>query len=113
MVPIDLGDLKAGMIVARPVHNAHGALMLNEGTVLSEKNIWILKSWGVDEVWVLGGHSERKNADNAQRPKTRESVEKEAGGRGAKGLEDQVMVEIMRVAAMLVEQRTYQDKKRQ
>lgn len=111
MMPIDLHRVKPGMVVAKPVHNSHGTVMLNNGTVLSEKNIWILKSWGVEEVWVREERAERVTEGDNPRTKEREVVRKEDPESEPKGLEDQVMMEIMRVATNLAEQRNYQDKK--
>ncbi|MDY6879086.1 MAG: hypothetical protein V2J25_01020 [Desulfatiglans sp.] len=47
-------DLKPGMIVAEPVYNFNRMPLLQEGTMLTQKDLWILKTWGVTEVAVLG-----------------------------------------------------------
>ena len=51
----------------------------------------MLKSWGVNEIWVKGGSKE--GADEIK-----ESVEKELKEKFSKVIDDTVMAEIMRVA---------------
>jgi hypothetical protein len=60
MVFLNLSDLKPGMVLAKPVYNLQGVLLLKEGTELTERHIWIFKSWAVTKVWVVGGEEEKK-----------------------------------------------------
>ncbi len=54
MIPISTDDLKSGMILAKSVRNLQGLLLLNAGARLTAKNIRILKSWGVSELFIEG-----------------------------------------------------------
>ena len=57
MIPVKIDDLKSGMILAQPVRNAQGVLLLDTGARITKKNIRIFKSWGVSEVSVKGNIS--------------------------------------------------------
>ena len=54
MVSISADDLKSGMILAKSVRNLQGLMLLNAGARLTAKNIRILKSWGVSELFIEG-----------------------------------------------------------
>ena len=47
---VNVSDLKDGMVVLNPVSNKHGNVLLKKGDTLTEKNIVLLKSWGITEV---------------------------------------------------------------
>jgi len=98
MIVCNLGELKPGMMLAKPVYDLHGVLLLNKKIVLSEPNIRMLKSWGAAEVWVEG-EREQKNDDLLEAEHDmKEALEKELKEKFSEVLEDRVMVEIMRVA---------------
>lgn len=46
---LNISDLKAGMALAQDVLNKHGNILLKQGDILTEKQIMILKSWGITE----------------------------------------------------------------
>ena len=104
MISLKLSELKPGMMLAKPVFNLQGVLLLDEGTELSEKNIWILKSWGVTQVWVEGEGEAEKNRVELESD-VKEFIEKELKDKFCEVLEDQVMVEIMRAATKLLQKR--------
>ena len=105
MLVFNSDELKHGMILAKPVRNFQGVLLLNEGTKLSEKNIRMLKTWGVVDVWVEGGSHEDECREVELDSKVKESIERELKEKFFVVLEDEVMVEIMRVAGRLLEKR--------
>jgi len=47
---LSINDLKAGMVLAQPVQNRHGAVILGKGNVLTEKHINSFKTWGITGV---------------------------------------------------------------
>jgi len=51
---LSIKEVKPGMKVAQPVDNYQGQLILPSGTVLSEKHIKLLKTWGVVELNIDG-----------------------------------------------------------
>ena len=54
VVSLKLDELKPGMILAEPVRNQFGSLLLDKDTSLTKKRIWMLKTWGIDKVSVKG-----------------------------------------------------------
>lgn len=47
---LNINDLKAGMVLAQSAKNRHGAVILGEGKVLTEKYINLFKTWGITGV---------------------------------------------------------------
>ncbi|MEA3416084.1 MAG: hypothetical protein U9R02_08015 [Thermodesulfobacteriota bacterium] len=47
---LNINDLKAGMVLAQPAKNRHGAVILGEGKALTEKHINFFKTWGITGV---------------------------------------------------------------
>ncbi|WP_319560003.1 HDOD domain-containing protein [Marispirochaeta sp.] len=52
METIRVGDLKNGMVLAEDVHDMYGRRLLTAGSVINEKNLDILKTWGISDVAV-------------------------------------------------------------
>ena len=103
MLSVNIDRLKSGMMLAKPVYSLHGVLLFDKGDVLTERNIWVLKSWGVRQVWLNGGHEEegQLTSENFLKLSIKESLEKKFSGTP----DDEVMAEIMRVAGRLLEER--------
>ena len=53
ILPID--KLAAGMELADDLLNVNGMLLLGKGTLLTERHLRTLKSWGAESVNVVGG----------------------------------------------------------
>ncbi len=98
VIVLDSNGLKPKMILAKPVHDLQGVLLLRQETKLSEKNIRMLKSWGVNEIWVRGGSKEGADKNTVSADEIKESVEKGLKEKFSKVIDDTVMAEIMRVA---------------
>ena len=108
MIFVSLDELRSSMILAKPVYNLQGILLLDEGTEIDEKKIWIMKSWGVDQVWVEGGSEGEKEKDAKPEKEMKHAIRKELKGKFYEVLGDRVMVEIMRVARKQLEKRIQQ-----
>ena len=54
MIRVNASELTIGMTIARPVHDMQGVLLLKGGTIVTAKNIQVLKAWGVSRVWIEG-----------------------------------------------------------
>lgn len=54
MSVIRISNLKAGQVAASDVKDRSGRILLAAGTELTEKNIKIIKSWGVVEADIVG-----------------------------------------------------------
>ena len=107
MLSINVKNLKSGMTLTRSVFNRQGLLLLKGDVELSEQNIRVLKSWGIDAVSIKGedegGQSkEEKNKSNSVFTSLVESQLRE---KFAGTLEHPAMVEIMRVAVRILEKR--------
>ena len=76
---VNVSDLKDGMVVLNPVSNKHGNVLLKKGDTLTEKNIVLLKSWGITEVDIES--SERHRAEGMESdglsPDIIDSIDKE------------------------------------
>lgn len=106
MITLSLAKLEPGMILAEPVHNFQGVLLLDTGAQLSGKSIQILKSWGVAKACVLGEAVEKDSRDAKVRDKARSEIEKRLKEKFSDVPKNPAVVEIMRVAAILLEQRS-------
>lgn len=105
MRTLSLSKLKPGMILAEPAHNFQGVLLLDSGAELSEKNIKVLKSWGVTRVCVEGKSEEKRGGDANAQNEARQAIEKKLNERFSDVPKNAVMMEIMRVAGKLMEKR--------
>ncbi|MBN1277417.1 MAG: hypothetical protein JXA35_07970 [Deltaproteobacteria bacterium] len=105
-------ELTPGMITARPVYNLQGILLLNRGVELSEKNIWILRSWGVNEVWIEGGKEEEEKKEKDPENQLTDLVDNKIKEKFAGVPDNQVMMEIMRLSRKHLEKRLISDARR-
>jgi len=51
---INLEDLESGMVLAADAKARNGRVLLNAGSVLTEKHLHIFKAWGVTEADIQG-----------------------------------------------------------
>ena len=106
MLVLRLEKLQPGMRLAEPAYNFQGVLLLDAGSELSEKNIRILKSWGVAKV-SIDGKSEDKQAMAAESENEIISgIKKGLQQKFSDVLDDPVMDEIMRVAGKILQKRS-------
>jgi hypothetical protein len=52
---VPLADITPGMVLARPVTNFGGAVLIPEGAPIAEKHMDILKKWGITEIFIQVG----------------------------------------------------------
>jgi hypothetical protein len=76
---VNASELKPGMVVRGEVSNKHGNVLLKKGDSLTEKNIVLLKSWGITEIDIVTvDNQQSESEDNAiLSPEKVESIEKE------------------------------------
>ena len=98
MVRLGIDEVKSGMILAHPVKNNQGVLLLEAGAKISKKNIRIFKSWGVTEVTVKGGTARDNVTAGLQQPPIQAFDEMILKEKFADVLDDPVMVEIFKAA---------------
>ena len=76
---VNVSNLKDGMVVLTPVSNKHGNVLLKTGDTLTEKNIVLLKSWGITEVDIESSdrHQAEETANDALSPEIAAAIDKE------------------------------------
>jgi hypothetical protein len=109
MKRLDLSQIEPSMVLAEPVHDFQGNLLLDKGKTLSEKEIWMLKSWGVAEIRVEGGPEESIEPHDVAEYRPSEVIEKHVKTQFSQVSENPVMAEIMRVAEKMRQQRHQKD----
>ena len=98
MLNMAVEDLKPGMILAQPVRNLQGVLLLEAGTRITQKNIRIFKSWGVNEVAIKGQRSHSRISSTEIGIADPETVERRLKEKFSEVLDDPVMVVIYNAA---------------
>lgn len=99
MTTLNIKDLKPGMILASPVYNLQGVMILGKGIDITNKHLSMLKSWGTLEVDVE--NLERNEVDALFKgidEETMMAIERELEMRFADVNESEVMSEIKRIA---------------
>ena len=106
MIRLNLAALEPGMILARSVSTPQDVLLVAEGAELTEKNIRILKSWGVAEAWVEGdGPAAGSGRSRGAAGDHQAAIEQDLRAKFADVLDDPVMQAVMRAAAKHLEAR--------
>ena len=110
MIQINIEDIKPGMILARPVRNRQGVLLLEAGARITDKSIRIFKSWGVNEIAVKGNLPDSTaSVGNTGGPK-KESIENQLRDKFSDVLDDPVMVAIFKAASRrLMQERQFSE----
>jgi len=103
MITVDLEEYTPGMILAESVYSRQEVLLLKDGTELTERKVWILKSWGISKVSVEGKEIEDIKLDKRKESKAMETIKKELKEKFSDVLEDPVMEEIMNAACKQIE----------
>ena len=76
---VNVSDLKPGMVVLSEVSNKHSNVLLKKGDSLTEKNIVLLKSWGITEIDIATVENQQSGTEEnaVLSPETMESIEQE------------------------------------
>ena len=98
MIDVSIDNLKPDMILAKPVRNRQGVLLLETGARVSKKNIRIFKSWGISQVAIKGRQKKAENCAGEMDIRQKESIEKDLKEKFCDVLDDPVMVEIFSAA---------------
>ena len=98
VIRLKIDKLKPGMILARSVYNQQDLLLLEKDSSLTKKRIWMLKTWGIDQVSVKGKPQREGKADFEAELETKETIETELKTKFADVIDDPVMEEIMKAA---------------
>ena len=109
MVILKIDELKPGMILAEPVVNQAGSLLLEKNISLTKRRIWMLKTWGIDKVSIEGKSKEGGKTAIETELEIRETIEKELRAKFEDTITDPVMETIMKAAARQL-QKSLRDK---
>jgi hypothetical protein len=96
---LKIDELRPGMILAEPVVNQSGALLLEKDTSLTKRRIWTLKAWGINKVSVKGKSKAGGKTAIETELGIKESIEKELRAKFEDTIDDPVMETIMNAAA--------------
>jgi hypothetical protein len=110
MLVLGLDKLQPGMRLAEPAYNFQGVLLLDAGSELSDKNIRILKSWGVARVSIDGKSEDKKGMAADSEDEIISGIKKGLQQKFSDVLDDPVMEEIMRVAGKILQKRSLRGK---
>ncbi len=108
---IDLDKAKPGMTLAKSVSTLQDVLLLKPDVRLTEKNIHILKSWGIHEVWIDEEAGEDAAASMDSENELRASIDEALRVKFSETLSDPLMEEILRIAGKLLEKRLLKKEK--
>ncbi len=111
MYKIELDKAVPGMTVAKSVFTIQDALLIKSNIQLTEKNIYMLKSWGVRELWVDGTAQDGAAVQVDTETALRDTIDESLRIKFSETLPNPVMEEIMRVAGNLLEKRLQQKEK--
>jgi hypothetical protein len=98
MIRVTIENLKPGMILAKPVRNDQGVLLLDAGIKITKKNIRIFKSWGVSEIFADGKLNKSKCTEEMPAAVVKDAAEMELKTKFSDVLDNPVMVEIFKAA---------------
>ena len=101
---ISLKEARIGMTLEADVVNSQKMLLLKKRTILSEKNLRMLKSWGVETLSIK--RPEGENADTPGVTDNDSGPEEVVASRFGNTTDNPVMAEIRRIASAIVNERT-------
>ena len=98
VIRLKIDELKPGMNLARSVYNQQDLLLLENDTSLTKKRIWMLKTWGIDQVSIKGKSQGEGKGDFEAELETKETIERELKEKFADVIDEPIMQEIMNAA---------------
>jgi hypothetical protein len=98
VIRLKIEELKPGMTLARSVYNQQDLLLLEKDTSLTKKRIWMLKTWGIDQVSVKGKSQGEGKGDFEAEIETKETIETELKAKFEDVIDEPIMQEIMKAA---------------
>jgi len=111
MIRLKIDELKPGMILAQSVYNQQDLLLLEKDSTLTKKSIWMIKTWGIDQVSVKGQPKEDDRTDFEIEFESKETIEKELEAKFVDVIDDPIMQEIMKAASRQLQKRLSDPKK--
>jgi len=112
MIILKIDELQPGMVLASSVYNQQELLLLEKDTSLTKRHIWMLKTWGINQVSVKGKPKKEGKTDFETEQKTKETIDKELKEKFADVIDDPVMEEIMKSASKYLQNYSSSNEKR-
>jgi hypothetical protein len=96
---LSLSELQPGMVLAMPVYNSSGIMLLPRGTRLSDKHLEQFKHWGVREAAVEGVGRQALSADDAAhlQPELLAAIDRALDEKFDLDAADEIMAEVKRI----------------
>lgn len=54
-ISVSIESLEHGMVLAEPIFNRFGQVLLGKGVLLSDRHLNVLKTWGIEKALIEGG----------------------------------------------------------
>ena len=105
MIQLKIDALKPGMVLADSIYNQQDLLLLEKGIALTKRRIWMLKTWGIDQVSVKGEGQKDMPSDFEIEFESRESIERELQTKFSGVSDDPIMQAIMKAASRQLQKR--------
>jgi len=91
------------LLLAEPVFTGQGVLLLSKGVMLTDKSIWVMKSWGIRALSVESDSAEASG--DMENPALSDSIEEELRMKFGETAEDEIMGELITFAGQVIEAR--------
>jgi hypothetical protein len=75
MGTISVDKIRPGMVLEKPVTTAQGKMLLPAGTVISDRHLYLFKSWGISGADIEGAGESQEDDFSDLTDEERESVE--------------------------------------
>jgi hypothetical protein len=105
VIRLKIDELKPGMILAKPVYNQQDLLLLEIDSPLTKNRIWMLKTWGIDQVSVKGKSKADGQTVFETDAETKVDIERDLKAKFEDVIDDPIMVEIMKAAGRQLQKR--------
>jgi hypothetical protein len=90
--------IKTDMILAKSVYDLQGVMLLKKGHRLTAKNILMLKSWGVPQVWIKAQQDTDPDDLSERQKSLKNKIKQQLDRQFSAADRSPVMAEIKRVA---------------
>lgn len=102
MIRLPLDNVTPGMVLAEPVSNREGTLLLNAGVHATESSIRMLKSWGICSICVNAESASNVPEASSKAEAVRKAVSQTVDDRFTEMPDHPVVEEIKRVSILIL-----------
>jgi hypothetical protein len=98
MRAFETSAIRKDMVLAKSVYDLQGVLLLKKGHKLTAKNILMLKSWGVPQVWIDAQQDTGPDGVSERQKSLKNCIKQQLNRQFSAADPSPVMAEIKRVA---------------